>query len=91
MVARRAAVAGSESDLLSEAIEGDSIALGTLLKHHADELARCIRLDDRWNAQFDINDVLQVTFLEAFLRIRRFKPDGPGNFIGWLLTIAKNN
>ncbi|HWL94763.1 MAG TPA: sigma-70 family RNA polymerase sigma factor [Phycisphaerae bacterium] len=77
--------------LLERAVGGDSAALGDLLKRLALELARDIQLDDRWAAFFDVNDVLQVTFLEAFLRIHWFVPDGPGSFSGWLLTIARNN
>jgi len=85
------APAAADDDLLRQAVVGDSAALGELLKRHADELARGIKLDQRWSAHFEVNDVLQVTFLEAFLRIRCFKPDGTGTFVGWLLTIARNN
>ncbi len=35
--------------------------------------------------------MLQVTFLEAFLHIRRFDAEQADSFGGWLLRIARNN
>jgi RNA polymerase sigma-70 factor (ECF subfamily) len=48
-------------------------------------------VESRWLSPSDVDDVLQVTFLEAFLHIHRFDPAAPGSFSGWLLSIARNN
>ena len=40
---------------------------------------------------FDADDILQVTFLEAFLRISTFEPRGERSFLAWLRQIAENN
>lgn len=48
-------------------------------------------IDSRWQSMLDVDDVLQVTCLEAFLRIRQFEPRGNGAFQAWLLRIAENN
>jgi RNA polymerase sigma-70 factor (ECF subfamily) len=39
----------------------------------------------------DPEDVMQVTYLEAFLRMDEFKNRGPGSFPAWLREIAQNN
>lgn len=82
---------GPESNLVAQAAGGDTAALSTLLEQHAPHIRRELRLDSQWLARFDIDDVMQVTFLEAFLHIRRFDPAGSGTFGNWLLHIAQNN
>ena len=77
--------------LLAGAITGDADALSALLEQHTAELRAAIQIDQKWAAAFDPDDVLQVTFLEAFLRIGQFRPAGPGAFAGWLRQIARNN
>jgi len=34
---------------------------------------------------------MQVTYLEAFLHVHKFKPQGEGSFLRWLRRIAENN
>jgi RNA polymerase sigma-70 factor (ECF subfamily) len=80
-----------EREHVERAVGGDSDALSTLLQQHAPRIRRELRLDSHWLSKFDLDDVMQVTFLEAFLHIRRFDPAGPGSFGGWLLQIARNN
>lgn len=79
--------------LTSAAIGGDRDALRDLLRRHDQYLrghvASKIRATHR--AAFDEDDVLQVTYLEAYLRIRQFNPNGPGSFRAWLLRITENN
>ena len=80
-----------ERELVARAVGGDSDALSTLLQQHAPQIRRELRLEGQWLSKFDLDDVMQVTFLEAFLHVRRFDPAGPGTFGGWLLRIAQNN
>ncbi len=80
-----------ERELVARAVGGDSDALSALLQQHAPQIRRELRLESQWLSKFDLDDVMQVTFLEAFLHVRRFDPAGPGTFGGWLLRIAQNN
>jgi RNA polymerase sigma-70 factor (ECF subfamily) len=84
-------VAEPENSSIAPAVKGDKEALSTLLQAHAPELRRALSVESRWLSRFDVDDVMQVTFLEAFLHIHRFDPAAPGSFSGWLLSIARNN
>jgi RNA polymerase sigma-70 factor (subfamily 1) len=79
--------------LLAQAVAGDAQAMSELLARCAPEVRQ--RLDGRIAAKyrraFDDDDVLQITFLEAFLRIKAFEPNGIRSFIAWLTRIARNN
>lgn len=80
-----------ESSLIEQAVGGDSNALGMLLERSAAQLSNELRRENQRLSPPDIDDVMQVTFLEAFLHIRRFDPSASGSFIGWLRRIAQNN
>ena len=41
--------------------------------------------------QIEVDDVMQVTYVEAFVRIGSFVPDGPGSFAAWLRRVAEHN
>lgn len=73
------------------AIAGDIDALSGLLQIVGPQLRQQLSIDKRWQAVLDPDDVLQVTYLEAFLQIGRFTPGGPKAFLGWLKRIAENN
>ncbi len=81
----------SEGELLKRAIGGDMSALTTLLEHNCEALRAMLNIDKKWASVLDPDDVLQVTFLEAFLQIGKFKAEGSGAFLGWLNRIAQNN
>lgn len=70
---------------------GDTAALTELLRRYAPRLRAEISIDSRWRSVLDPDDVLQVSFIEAFLRIERFVPTGPGSLWSWLRRIAENN
>lgn len=79
--------------LLDRAVAGDAQAMSELLARCGPEVRR--RLDGhiaaKYQSAFDEDDVLQITFLEAFLRIGSFEPKGIPSFIAWLTRIAQNN
>ncbi len=90
----------SESELIRRATAGDAGALSDLLARASGELRRRLQgsIATHWRSVLDDDDIMQVTFLEAFLQIRRFTPTKPGHdgaamegFLAWLTTIAKNN
>jgi RNA polymerase sigma-70 factor (ECF subfamily) len=88
-----ASLPSTEEERVARAVAGDEDALSALLL----ESARPLRLEvaaalgARWQSVLEADDVLQVTYLEAFLRIGGFSYRGPGSFRAWLARIARNN
>lgn len=79
---------------LARAQQGDAAALSRLLVVHGERVRRWLhgRIAKRYRADLDEDDVLQTTYLEAFLQIRRFRPRGrSGGFEAWLTCIARHN
>jgi RNA polymerase sigma-70 factor (ECF subfamily) len=76
---------------LALAVNGDTAALTALLQHFGPQVRRQLRISSRWQSALDVDDVMQVAYLEAFLRIGRFDPQGLPSFARWLLRIAENN
>ncbi len=84
-------MAESDADLLTKAIAGDADALGRLLECHGPQVRQQLRVHRKWQSVLSADDVIQVTYLEAFLRIGHFTPHGEKSFRGWLRRIAENN
>ena len=78
--------------LLQRAVEGDTAALRVLLEHFGGEVRKRIsgRIDKRWRASLDEDDIMQVTYLEAFLHIDQLTARDPTSFLTWLTRIAEN-
>jgi RNA polymerase sigma factor (sigma-70 family) len=75
------------------AVAGDADALRSLLQACAPRLREHFtgRIGRRYQAALDVDDVLQVTYMEACLQIRRFTPAGDDAFYVWLRQIGENN
>ncbi len=82
----------SETDggLLAGAKAGDKAALGRLLKMHGPQVRATLDINSKWQSVLEADDVMQVTYLEAFEGIKLFD-GGPAAFEGWLRRIAQNN
>lgn len=82
-----------ESILTNRAASGDMDALSELLAEHGPRISRQLSTQIRavHRRVLDAEDVMQVTYLEAFLRIRNFSQQGRGSFAAWLMQIATNN
>ncbi len=78
------------NDLIRRATAGDEGALGELLERFGERLYARVarRTNECHRSVVSPEDVLQVTFTEAFLRIREFRPNGPGSFDSWLTRIT---
>jgi RNA polymerase sigma-70 factor (ECF subfamily) len=83
-------VAGEEQ-LVRRAVSGDSESLATLLDHYGPIVRGGLRIARKWRSVLDPADVMQVTYLEAFLRVGQSTPDGRESFLAWLARIANNN
>jgi len=84
-------VPDSESRLITQAVEGDRDALAQLLRTHGPRLRQHLQISRTWRDSLDVDDVLQVTYFEAFLRIRQLVTRDPAAFARWLRTIADNS
>jgi RNA polymerase sigma factor (sigma-70 family) len=77
--------------LVVDAVAGDAEALESLLRAAAPALRSGLSVDARFRRSFDVDDVLQVTFVEAFLRIRCLRQATVGGFTAWLQRMAEHN
>ncbi len=79
--------------LLHDAVEGDSTALSSLLEHFGPRVASHLdgRVASKWRGSIQVEDVMQVTFLEAFLQIEHLEALDSKTFLSWLRRIAENN
>jgi RNA polymerase sigma-70 factor, ECF subfamily len=82
-----------KEELVGSAMTGDEDALGKLLEQSGARLHAHVarRTNERYRSMVSPEDVLQVTFIEAFLRIKSFIPNGPCSFEAWLFRIADHN
>ena len=85
-------MASIDLSLLQRAVEGDTTALRDLLEHFGGEVRKRIsgRIDKRWRASLDEDDVMQVAYLEAFLHIDQLTARDSASFLAWLTRIAEN-
>jgi RNA polymerase sigma-70 factor, ECF subfamily len=80
-----------QDTLIGRAVGGDADALAALLEHHGPAVQQRLRIGRQWRAALEPDDVMQVTYLEAFMQIGRFDPSRPDAFEAWLRRIAENN
>jgi len=76
---------------VAKAVEGDELALTELLARHGLPIRQNLNIAGKWRGLIEPDDVMQVTYLEAVLRIRQFTPGSPNGFANWLRRIAENN
>lgn len=81
----------STAENLAKAVQGDIAALSELLAEFGPPLRDQLSIDARWRRVLDADDVMQVTYLDAFLNIQAFSPETAGTFAAWLRRIAENN
>ncbi len=82
-----------QEQLTAAAVAGDTDALTALLGRHDRDLRGWLggQIGRRYRSAFDTDDILQVTYLEVFLRIRQFERRGTGSFQAWIRCIAETN
>ncbi|MFZ2873755.1 MAG: RNA polymerase sigma factor [Phycisphaerales bacterium] len=79
--------------LLAKATRGDTAALAAVLEELGPRVHARIesRIGPHLRSSLDADDVMQVTYLEAVLRISRFGSGGVSGFQAWLTRLAENN
>jgi RNA polymerase sigma-70 factor (ECF subfamily) len=80
-----------EKLLIDRAVTGDADALTALLREHGPAVARRLNISPAWQSMLDTDDVMQVTYIEAFMQISRFDPARGTPLAAWLEHIAQNN
>jgi RNA polymerase sigma factor (sigma-70 family) len=80
-----------QRQLLARAVGGDRSALGNLLGEFGPEVEAALHISTLWGGQIEAADVMQITYLEAFLHINRFDADRSEAFPSWLRRMAENN
>lgn len=76
---------------VQSAVAGDTARLEALLRAALPAVRSGLDIDARFRRAFDVEDVLQVTCLEAFLRIRSLDNCTVPGFLQWLRRMAENN
>ena len=72
------------------AVAGDADALAALLGEHGPEVERSLSIAREWRSVLEPADVMQVTYLEAFLEVQRYDADRAQSFRAGLQRIAEN-
>jgi RNA polymerase sigma-70 factor (ECF subfamily) len=62
-----------------------------LLHEHSPHVERSLSIARKWRSVLEPADVMQVTYLEAFMQITQYDPERSEPFRGWLQRIAENN
>ena len=86
-----AAVDEPDDARVMRAAERDGDALEELLRQVGPAIGAGLSIDRRWQGSLDPDDVMQVTYLEAYLRIATLRSRTTEGFRGWLARIAENN
>lgn len=83
---------GEHHELLARIRSGDESAFAALLREYAGPLERYVsrHLPADVSGQFDLQDVLQEIYLEAFQRIDQFVEIDSSSIQRWLMTIARH-
>jgi DNA-directed RNA polymerase specialized sigma24 family protein len=64
----------SDDELVRAAAAGDGKALAALLHQYGPLVRQRLSISPVWRSALDPEDITQVTYLEAFLRIRQHQP-----------------
>ena len=84
-------VSPAELNWVRLAVDGDKDALGELLEAYGPGVETSLSISSKWGGMLDAADVMQVTYLEAFIQIRGFDVARAEAFPQWLKRIAENN
>ena len=80
-----------EDNLVGRAIAGEEQALSALLKEVGPQIRRQLSIRRMWQGALDPADVMQVTYLEAFLKVGDLDASTVAQFAAWIRRIAENN
>ncbi len=70
---------------------GHGEALAALLRQYGPQVRRRLHISPVWRAALEPADVMQVTYLEAFLQLDQLHTHTAEAFVAWLTQLAQNN
>lgn len=78
---------------LTKALAGDRSAFVLVLEACSPRIRAKLepKVTGAYQSHLDIDDVMQVTYIEAYTRLHRFTGGGISGFIAWLATLAEHN
>lgn len=79
--------------LVANALDGDVEALMAVLEEIAPRIRARItpKIPAAYQSMIEPDDVMQVTYGEAYSKIRRFRAGDADAFASWIATLAENN
>jgi RNA polymerase sigma-70 factor (ECF subfamily) len=80
-----------DAQRLARAVAGDQAELEALLRAVQPELRAWVVIPPLWRRSLEPDDVIQVSFLEAFLRISTLQEVSPAGFRAWMRRTVENN
>jgi RNA polymerase sigma-70 factor (ECF subfamily) len=79
------------AEVFNKAAAGDQDAISRLLHAYGPQVRRTLSISPQWQALVDAEDVMQVTYLEAFMRFGQFESLDANSVKAWLTRVAQNN
>jgi RNA polymerase sigma-70 factor (ECF subfamily) len=76
---------------IARAAEGEKKELELLLRQLEPELRAGLTISAPWRRSLDPDDVLQVSYLETFLRISTLRDRTPSGLQAWMRRLVQNN
>ncbi len=76
---------------VERAVEGHQKDIEQLLRQLEPELRASVTIPARWRRSLDVDDVLQVSYMETFLRIGTLRDITPAGLRAWMRRIIQNN
>jgi RNA polymerase sigma factor (sigma-70 family) len=70
---------------------GDDDALALVLERFGPGVRAAIDISPKWQGEIEADDVMQITYIDAFLRIGSCAARSEAMFQAWLAQIARNN
>src|SRR5262245_55864311 len=80
-----------DAETFKLAATGDQDAVSQLLHAFGPQVRRGLSISPQWQATVDAEDVMQVTYVEAFMRYGQFKDSDADSLLAWLTRVAQNN
>ncbi|MBK7406165.1 MAG: sigma-70 family RNA polymerase sigma factor [Phycisphaerales bacterium] len=83
----------SDDEIIKRAGTGDPDAIATLLREHGPIVRERIapKIGRQWSGLVEVDDVMQVSYLEAFVQCPRLTLRDRAAFVAWLTRVAENN
>src|SRR5262245_47232337 len=80
-----------DAEVFRKAAAGDQDAISHLLHAYGPQARRSLSINPQWQTLVTAEDVMQVTYLEAFMRFGQLQALDAESCTAWLTRVAQNN